>query len=125
VFVLSSDLGGGKTTFTKGLAAGLGVDANVTSPTFNISRIHKGRDNLSLYHFDFYRLHEAGVIAHELAEALDDPSVICAIEWGDIIDSILPPGCVKIIFERAAGDDDVRILEMTVPAERAYLTEGL
>ena len=56
--LLEGDLGAGKTTFTQGLAAGLGVDAAVVSPTFIILREYDGR--LPLYHFDFYRLEGTG-----------------------------------------------------------------
>ncbi len=57
---LVSDVGGGKTTFTKGLARGLLVEEVVQSPTFTISRLYHARDGLELHHFDFYRLPEAG-----------------------------------------------------------------
>src|SRR5688572_5517582 len=76
VFVLASDLGGGKTTFTKGLAAGLGSLDKVVSPTFTVSRVYKCRDGLYLHHFDFYRLNEPGVVGHELAEVIGDPHAV-------------------------------------------------
>ena len=57
VIALDGDLGAGKTIFTKGIAQGLGISAQILSPTFNIVREYAGR--LKLYHFDFYRLSEA------------------------------------------------------------------
>ena len=54
VFLLNGDLGAGKTTFAKGFAKSLGVDANVKSPTFTIMKSYIGR--LKLYHFDMYRI---------------------------------------------------------------------
>jgi tRNA threonylcarbamoyladenosine biosynthesis protein TsaE len=58
ILVLTGDLGAGKTQLTKGIAAGLGVVDDVTSPTFNILMAYEGRE-LPLYHFDLYRLEDA------------------------------------------------------------------
>src|SRR5690606_32736409 len=121
VFVLSSDLGGGKTTFTKGLAAGLGSDDVVSSPTFTVSNVYECRDNLTLHHFDFYRLNEAGVVAHELAEVVDDPSVIAVIEWGDIVSEVLPERSIVINFDRSSKGEDVREITINFPEEANYL----
>src|ERR1700738_2881383 len=62
VFAFKSDIGGGKTTFVKGLAVGMGVTDVVQSPTFTISQIHQAKRGLELHHFDFYRLNDAGVM---------------------------------------------------------------
>jgi tRNA threonylcarbamoyladenosine biosynthesis protein TsaE len=82
VFLLTGDLGAGKTVFAKGLAAGLGIaSADVTSPTFTLVNVHEGR--LRFYHIDLYRL-DAG--AHQglgLEEILDDEKAITAIEWAE------------------------------------------
>lgn len=69
---LVSDLGGGKTTFVHGLTAGVGSVDAVASPTFTISRQYKA-GKLTIYHFDFYRLKEAGIMADELAEVINHP----------------------------------------------------
>lgn len=119
--MLSSDLGGGKTTFTKGLAAGLGSDDVVSSPTFTVSNVYECRDNLTLHHFDFYRLNEAGVVAHELAEVVDDPSVIAVIEWGDIVSEVLPERSIVINFDRSSKGEDVREITINFPEEASYL----
>jgi tRNA threonylcarbamoyl adenosine modification protein YjeE len=76
---LSSDLGGGKTTFTQGLAQGLGYDGEVTSPTFTLSQIYRVSDDLELHHYDLYRLGETGVVGDELAEDLTDPHLVTVI----------------------------------------------
>jgi tRNA threonylcarbamoyladenosine biosynthesis protein TsaE len=82
VFLLTGDLGAGKTVFAKGLAAGLGIaSADVTSPTFTLVNVHEGR--LRFYHIDLYRL-EAG--AHQglgLEEVLDDEKGVTVIEWAE------------------------------------------
>src|SRR3990167_2900447 len=69
---LRSDLGGGKTTFARGLAAGLDSKDIVASPTFTLNKIYRCRNGVELHHFDFYRLDEAGIMRDELAESLAD-----------------------------------------------------
>lgn len=90
VFQLVGDVGAGKTTFVKGLAVGLGVDEDVQSPSFTISRVYDGRDNLQLVHYDFYRLSDPGIMASEVAEMVSDPQTITVIEWADIVEGVLP-----------------------------------
>jgi tRNA threonylcarbamoyladenosine biosynthesis protein TsaE len=97
VLSLIGDLGAGKTEFVKGLAIGLGVDNEVTSPTFTI--VHEYREGrLPLFHMDFYRLNDET----ELGEVgFDDYLMargICAIEWGDKFPNRLPPDSVAIRF---------------------------
>ena len=124
LFVLSSDLGGGKTTFTKGLAKGLGSTDSVSSPTFTVSKVYKGKD-LKLHHFDFYRLNEGGMVAHELAEFIDDPKSVVAVEWGDIIDDVLPKRRVTVRFERVASGEDDRQITIQCSEELIYILEGV
>lgn len=89
VIELVSDLGGGKTTFVRGLAEGLGSSDKVASPSFTISREYKA-DNKTLYHFDFYRLQDPGIVANELAEVAGDPQAVVVVEWADIVEDVLP-----------------------------------
>lgn len=80
VLVLDGPLGAGKTTFTQGLGAGLGVDGSVTSPTFVVSRIHKPQINLGLIHVDAYRLNSADELFDlELDERGNN---VLVMEWG-------------------------------------------
>lgn len=90
VIELIGDVGSGKTTFTKGLAAGLGVRGDVQSPSFTISRVYEGQRDIRLAHYDFYRLPEAGIMASDLAEAVADPRTVVVVEWGGAIDAVLP-----------------------------------
>jgi tRNA threonylcarbamoyladenosine biosynthesis protein TsaE len=103
VLRLIGDLGAGKTEFVKGLALGLGIDAEVTSPTFTILHEHRG-GRLPLFHFDFYRLREEW----ELDEIGFDEYLIeggvCAIEWGDRFPNRLPPRSMKVFFSIHSGD---------------------
>lgn len=118
-----SDVGGGKTTFVKGLANGLGITDTVQSPTFTISRIYNGRDDLELHHFDFYRLNEPGVVADELAESLQQPNVIVAVEWGEIVHDVLPAHRMTIHLT-SLGDTE-RKITVTTPAGFEYVDEAL
>jgi tRNA threonylcarbamoyladenosine biosynthesis protein TsaE len=121
IIELSSDLGGGKTTFTRGLLAGLGSNEAVASPTFTISREYaKGR--LHVYHFDFYRLAEPGIVADELAEVVGDPEGIVVVEWAEIIQHVLPDDRLRI--EIQATGEASRRLTITYPDVLRYLVEG-
>lgn len=99
VFELVGDVGAGKTTFVKGLALGLGVDADVQSPSFTISRVYDGRDSMVLAHYDFYRLGDAGIMANELAEVVQDTGTVTVIEWADIVEGVLPASHFTLQFE--------------------------
>jgi tRNA threonylcarbamoyladenosine biosynthesis protein TsaE len=122
VIELTSDLGGGKTTFVRGLAKGVGSKDNVASPTFTISRLYKG-SSLDIHHFDFYRLSEAGLMAEELAELISDPKNIIVVEWSEIVKDILPSERLTINFKII--NDRKRKLQFTCPESLKYLIKGL
>lgn len=90
VIELIGDVGAGKTTLVKGIAKGLAVNEDVQSPSFTISRVYDARNGLMLAHYDFYRLHDAGIMANELHETLHDPKTITIVEWADIVNGVLP-----------------------------------
>lgn len=102
VVILSGDLGAGKTHFSKGVARGLGVDEEVTSPTFTIMVSYHGR--LPLNHFDLYRL--------EARDQLDDidyygfleSGAVSLVEWGDRFSDALPVDYLKVVIE--LGDEE-------------------
>lgn len=119
---LVSDLGGGKTTFVRGLARGLRSADRVASPTFTISKVYQAADK-QLHHFDFYRLHEAGIIADELAEVVDDPQNITVVEWGDIVQNVLPAKRLTITIHRTG--DDSRDIMVHYPDALHYLVEAM
>ncbi len=105
VLALTGDLGAGKTHFVKGLAAGLGVELEVTSPTFTLIHEYSG-GRLPLHHFDFYRLEtEDEVLAVGLDDYLDSRAIL-AIEWADKFPVLLPPDTHWITFRH--GPDDTR-----------------
>lgn len=119
VIQLIGDLGGGKTTFVKGLARGLGSSDTVSSPTFTINRIYEG-PGLTLFHFDFYRLNNPGVMTFELNEVLNDPKNVLVIEWSDIVKHLLPEHKLSVKFE-VNNNQEGRKLTFNYPSSLSYL----
>lgn len=115
---LVSDLGGGKTAFVRGLAQGMGSHDHVASPTFTISREYR-TDDLTLYHFDFYRLAEPGIMTAELAEFMHDPKAVVAVEWSDIVKHVLPEK--RITVSLMLTGESSRHLTFSYPEALAYL----
>jgi tRNA threonylcarbamoyladenosine biosynthesis protein TsaE len=123
VIELRSDLGGGKTTFMRGLARGAGSKDTVTSPTFTLSRIYQAGD-LQIHHFDFYRLDDAGILADQLAESVNNNKTVVAVEWADIVEDVLPAQRLSIEFKPTANDPDERQITIKYPpSERQLITE--
>jgi tRNA threonylcarbamoyladenosine biosynthesis protein TsaE len=105
VVVLSGGLGAGKTTFTQGLGAGLGVRGDVTSPTFVIARVHPSlTDGPALVHVDAYRI---GGVAElddlDLDTSLDD--AVTVVEWGEALAEGLADDRVEVRIDRAVADE--------------------
>lgn len=104
LITLSGELGAGKTTFTQGLARGLEITRNVTSPTFTLMKSYKGR--LPLYHIDAYRLED---IDQDLGfEEYVDGDGVCVIEWSNFIEDVLPEE--RLSINLTINDDDSRML---------------
>ena len=99
VYCLYGDLGVGKTVFTKGFAAGLGIKEPVNSPTFTIVQEYED-GKMPFYHFDVYRIGDL----EEMEEiGYDDyffGQGICLIEWADLIEEILPEKLIKVTIEK-------------------------
>lgn len=112
LLALEGDLGAGKTTFTQGLARGLGVRSVVNSPTFTIIKEYQG--SLPLYHMDVYRV---GDDVDSLG--LDDyffGEGICVVEWASLIEGVLPPERLTIFLRRI--DDEQRLVELVPQGDR-------
>ena len=110
VYTLTGDLGVGKTVFTQGVAAGLGITEPVRSPTFTIVQVYE-EGRLPFYHFDVYRI---GDIEEMEEIGYDDyffGKGICLIEWAELIEEILPDDRISITIEKdlAQGFDYRRI----------------
>lgn len=118
VIELVSDLGGGKTTFVRGLAEGMGSHDIVHSPSFTLSNQYSAKD-LTLFHFDFYRLHDPGITAHELEEVSADPKTVVVIEWAKIVENVLSLPHVIVTFKPKA--DSIRDITIDYPKQFSYL----
>ena len=105
------DLGSGKTTFTKGFAAGLGFSNEVQSPTYPILNEYSNSDNF-IYHFDLYRLKSVSEFL-EIGgiEYLSSTNGICIIEWPELIDSFDIENKFKILF-KVNGSESSRTIEV-------------
>ncbi len=110
ILCLNGDLGAGKTTMTKSIGLGLGVEEYITSPTFALINQYSGR--FPVYHFDVYRLENA----HELYDlGFDDyfyGGGVCIIEWAYKIDKLIPKERIVIDIEKGS-DDKERILKLS------------
>jgi tRNA threonylcarbamoyladenosine biosynthesis protein TsaE len=124
VLELRADLGGGKTTFTKGLVKGFGINDQVSSPTFTLNKIYKA-PYLEVHHFDFYRLDEPGVVSDQLEESLQNPRVVTVVEWADIVKGVLPEERIAIEFHSAPDNEDERIITFIFPQSKMEIIEKL
>ena len=98
VVALIGDLGTGKTTLTKYIAAGLGVQERITSPTFTtVCEYHSGR--LPLYHFDVYRINDPEILFEIGAEEYFYAGGVSIVEWADMVAEILPDDTLCIFIE--------------------------
>ncbi len=126
VLVLTGDLGAGKTQLTKGIAAGMGVTDDVTSPTFTIEMVYEGTE-MPLYHFDLYRL--------DSPDQLEDTGIfdvlggdgVCSIEWGEqfadeIGDARVDVFVTRLDDEAAPGQEPPREVRLVAHDARG---EGL
>jgi tRNA threonylcarbamoyladenosine biosynthesis protein TsaE len=108
IISLSGDLGAGKTVFVQGLAAALGVQERVTSPTFTIVHEYSGR--YPILHLDVYRLNNFQEVLDLGFEEFLDPLSIVAIEWGEAISPLLPRKHLDIEMRSVMDADDERTL---------------
>lgn len=119
---LVGDVGSGKTSLTKGIARGVGVQENIQSPSFTIRRNYSANHGLTFNHYDFYRLNDAGIMNDELVESLNDNSYINVVEWAELVSGVLPSEklaiTIRVVSEmgrkleiEASGDRPGQILE--------------
>ncbi|HSE69250.1 MAG TPA: tRNA (adenosine(37)-N6)-threonylcarbamoyltransferase complex ATPase subunit type 1 TsaE [Nocardioidaceae bacterium] len=128
--ILSGDLGAGKTTFTQGLGAGLGVRGDVTSPTFVIARVHPSLvDGPALVHVDAYRLGGIDELDDlDLDTSLDE--AVTVVEWGEGVAEGLADTRLEVTITRARGDEptaddtDARHVRL-VPVGARWIGSGL
>ena len=124
VLVLTGDLGAGKTQLTKGIAAGMGITDDVTSPTFNILMVYGDAASMPLYHFDLYRLDDPDQLEDiGFYDALEGDGP-CVIEWGEqfsdqIGDERLDVFLTRLDAEAAVGEEPPRELRLVAHGTRA------
>ncbi len=119
VILLSGDLGAGKTTLTQGIAKGLGIRRNVTSPTFTILKVYRGR--MPLYHIDAYRLE--GVTQDLGFEELLEDEGLTVIEWSQFIPGIIPDEYLSVAIHLMDEDRRELVFEAHGALYEALLEE--
>ena len=102
VVALYGGLGAGKTAFTRGLAAGLGIDMHVSSPTFTIVNEYPGK--IPLFHFDMYRLNSADELFDIGWDDYLERGGVCAVEWSEKVPGAFPPETITVKLEHIGGD---------------------
>jgi len=120
VIALTGDLGGGKTTFTKGLARGLGISEPITSPTFMLERVFatEGQPEIKyLRHYDAYRLENGKELADiGFLDAVEGGDSVAVVEWADRVKEVLPASTIWVNFSFV--DDNTRQLEINKPVRK-------
>ncbi len=124
VVSLAGDLGAGKTALTRGIADGLGCRGAVSSPTFTLVMEHPAGDSgLALYHFDVYRLTDGEAFLELGLSEYFDRSGVCVIEWGSLIEDVLPLQTLKILIRLTSPETpDQRVLTLYWPNHAAELS---
>jgi len=107
---LYGDLGAGKTAFVRGLAKGLGSDADVSSPTFALMHEYLG-GRLPLYHFDLYRIRGEEIYSLGFDEYFYDSECVCAVEWCERLGpEELPKDALRVRIEK---EDGTRLIDIS------------
>lgn len=109
IVAFTGDLGAGKTAFVRGMARGLGIDERVTSPTFTIVNEYEG-GRRPLFHFDLYRLFDAGELFDIGWEDYLSRGGICAVEWSERASEAME-NCIRVDIVRGENDGQ-RIIEI-------------
>jgi len=99
IYTLNGELGAGKTVFTQGVAAGLGITDHVNSPTFTILQIYES-GRLPFYHFDVYRIGDIAEMDEIGYEDYFYGDGVCIIEWAELIEELIPMEAKSITIEK-------------------------
>lgn len=110
IIVLSGELGSGKTKFVQGVLEYFGLAEEISSPTFTIVNEYT-KDDVNIYHFDVYRLADTDEFYAMGGEEYFENG-ICLIEWGEMIEEILPEHYTKIVFRKS--EDNVEYRELFI-----------
>ena len=115
IIILSGDLGSGKTKFTEGILSFFGLENEISSPTFTI--VNEYNNEPPIYHFDVYRLADVDEFFAIGGEEYFKNG-ISIIEWGEMIESILPKNYLKITFSKDDSDENIRTLKFDIFGDR-------
>ena len=99
IVCLDGDLGVGKTIFAKGFVKGLGIEDDITSPTFTLVQSYESLDNV-LHHFDVYRISDESEMDEIGYEEYFFSDAICLIEWSSLIPDLIPENAIRISIEK-------------------------
>ena len=99
IVCLDGELGVGKTIFAKGFAKGLGIEDDITSPTFTLVQSYESLDNV-LHHFDVYRISDESEMDERGYEEYFFSDAICLIEWSSLIPDLIPENAIRISIEK-------------------------
>ena len=108
IIILSGELGSGKTKFVQGILEYFGLENEISSPTFTIVNEYN-TSNLNIYHFDVYRLEDSDEFYAMGGDEYFSKG-ICLIEWGEMIENILPKPYTKITFRKNENNPEFREL---------------
>lgn len=109
VVLLRGGMGAGKTTLVSRIAAKLGAEDTVTSPTFALVNEYEGRDG-TIYHFDFYRINRVEEVFDLGYEEYFYSGELCFVEWPEMVEGLLPDDAMQVRI--TVGDDQKRIFEI-------------
>lgn len=118
VIVLSGDLGSGKTKFVEGFLTYFNLQNEISSPTFTIVNEYD-TNAFKIFHFDVYRLEDIDEFSAIGGEDYFENGV-CIIEWGELLENILPPNYTKITFSRDYKDDNIRYINIEFHGNSHY-----
>lgn len=116
VVILSGELGSGKTKFVQGVLKYFGLENEISSPTFTIVNEYHAKNN-NIYHFDVYRLLDPEEFYAIGGEEYFEQG-ICLIEWGEMIESILPKDYIKVTFNKNDENEEYRELQIEFFGEK-------
>lgn len=120
VVLLTGPLGAGKSEFARGIAKGLGVEGPVSSPTFTLLNIHRGRLT-TLNHFDWYRIDDAEELFSAGLDEFIPGEGIALIEWHERAPALIPQDCLEVLIEPV--DEEIR--RITLLPRGAFRSAGL
>ncbi|MCL2156146.1 MAG: tRNA (adenosine(37)-N6)-threonylcarbamoyltransferase complex ATPase subunit type 1 TsaE [Leptospirales bacterium] len=112
IVAIYGNLGAGKTIFAKGIAAGLSIVDDITSPTFSLMEVYEG--NITLYHFDLYRIEDQNEFTNLSFEEYWEGDGVSVIEWPEIAENILPKKRINVYIEYMNENIDENIIDENI-----------